>query len=344
MTWNILYGAPASQAAIVQSAVKDSNPNNVDSYDNGSGDPHHNASQSVEFGANTTAGNALLILPVIAWDGQYVITNVSDPVNGNWTSVGDLLNTDGTNCDFHPYVKFNAQPLLRTSWSGTGAVSSGGVLTIGSGSGPFRLNQRILSASTPVPGNTQNVSSPASFDNIVTVVSLLSGTLGAAGSTYQLNPNIGSVTFSSQAMTTRDFVSVTRFTPVFPQVVGDYPGAIVFELSHTDGSSVYFSGHNDLPSGAGTDNLTSGNVVAAAAPGLVIAMSFNGGAPTPTYAPTKGTGWTLYQTILQYNLGLPICTIETQHFASIGTRAATFSSGSGSSSVATLAVALLDGP
>lgn len=344
-------------ATLVQSAVKDPNPNYNDSYDNGAADGTHCVAQSAEFTGNTTAGNLLLAYAMVAWDGQYLITNVSDPVNGSWDLEEVLLNT--TNCNSHSaiYCKRNAQPLLHTSWSGVGAVSAGGILTLGAGSGPFRLGQRVLSAGIPVPGNTQNVSSRASFDNIVTAVSLLSGVLGAAGSTYQLNPNIGSVTFGSQAMTTRDFVSATRLTPDqhvgSPQVVGDYPGIYLAEFSGTDNTNVYFNAHNDAPSGAGTDTVTSGALGAVAASGLVIGFGLNGGingvdphnlpSPAPVYAPAAGTGFGTSSQLFSFNLGNPAMTVEMQHFANISGKAATFSPPA-ASNYASMVVAFLDAP
>jgi hypothetical protein len=321
--------------SIVQSFVKDPNPIKFDYYDNGNGGTQFNNSFSAAFGSNTTSGNTLLCIPVIATDGPNRIQSVSDPVNGAWASVGDLLNFSDCNCDIHPFVKFNASPLLTTSWTGTGAVSSGGVLTIGSGSGPFRIGQRVNSAHTPAPTAT---------GNDVIVVSKISGTLGVAGSTYQLSPVIGAITFSSEAMTTTDFVS----TNLNLSFAADYQGAYIAELSGTDGSSIYFSGNNDAPTSAGTDTVTSGNVSALAKPGLMIGFGFNGGvnnsnAFPPLYAPSAGTGYTNSSRILQYDQGNPICTLEWQHFASVGTRAATFSP-TADSRYATVAVAFLDSP
>jgi|GEM_PF-7105342 len=340
-----------STITIVQSAVKDPAPNNVDSYDTGSGNGNAYAAQSAEFTANTKNGSTLLAFSTIAYDGQYRITNVSDPVNGNWTFVGELLHsaTPGNN-HIGVYAKFNAAPLLTTSWSGTGSVSSGGVLTIGSGTGTFRIGQRILSAHTPVPDNAQAGSGMPSVDNIVTVVSLLSGTLGAPGSTYKLNPNIGSVIFASEAMTTRDFVSAMRFTPPPPQVVGDYPGTWMLELSGT-GANAYFSGHNDTPGASGTDTVTSGAISAPNVPGLVIGFTFNGGinfAPEPApypidqYWANPGTGWTNNTHILAYNLSSSIVTVEWKHVSNINGQVATFSPPK-ASDYSTVVVAIPDG-
>jgi len=327
--------------AIVQTAVKDPNPGNIDQYNNGSSTAsNYYMSASVAFSSVTTTGNTLLAIPVMAYDGQYIIHSVSDPVNGAWTSIGDQLNTTDCNCDIHPFVIFNASPLLPVSWTGTGAVSSGGVLTIGSGSGPFRLGQHITSASTPPR--------TASGGDVV-VFSLLTGTLGVSGSTYQLSPGIGATTFSSEAMTTGDFVQVTRFTPPQPfDYLGDYPGTWIAELSGTNGSSFYFSGNNDAPTSAGTDTVTSGNLTMPASPGMLFGFGFNGGVNNsnpfpPLYAPTAGTGFTNSAAILQYDQGNPICTIEWQHFASLGTRAATFSP-TADSRYATVGVGLLDAP
>lgn len=341
-----------SGSTIVQAAVKDSAPNYVDSYDTGSGIGNAYAAQSAEFATNTHSGSMLLAFSVIAYDGQYTITNVSDPVNGNWTLVGTLLHSAVPgNSHIGVYAKFNAAPLLTTSWSGTGSVSSGGVLTLGPGTGTFRIGQRILSASTPVPRNTQNVGSLPKVDNIVTVVAKLSGTLGAPGSTYQLNPNINAVTFASEPMTTRDFVSVLRNTPSPPQVPGDYAGTYVLELSGTS-STAYFSGHNDTPGSAGTDTVTSGVISSPSVPGLLVGFSFNGGlnyAPEPApypldqYYPNRGTGFTNSVNILAYNVGSPIVTAEWKHVANINGQAATFSPPK-ASDYTTVAVAIPDGP
>lgn len=338
-------------ATIVQTAVKDVAPNYVDSYDIGSGNGNAYAAQSTEFASNTGNLSTILAISVIAYDGQYEITNISDSANGNWTSLGTLLHSASPcNCHIAAYAKFGSLPLLTTSWSGTGAVSSGGVLTIGSGTGTFRLGQRVLSAHIPTPGNTQNVVSMPNVDNIVTMVSLLSGSLGAAGSTYQLNPNINSVTFASEAMTTRDFVSALRFTPPPTQAVGDYPGTWMLELAGTS-STAYFSGHNDTPGSSGTDTITSGAISAPNVPGLLIGFSFNGGInnasgppfPGDQYCPNPGTGWANSAQILAYNLGSAICTVEWKHVANINGQEAKFSPPK-ASDYATVAVAIPDGP
>jgi hypothetical protein len=188
-------------------------------------------------------------------------------------------------------------------------------------------------------------------DNIIVVKSLLSGTLGAAGSTYQLNPNINSVTFVSESMTTRDFVSVLRNTPPPNQVPGDYPGTWMLELTGT-GSTAYFSGHNDTPGSSGTDTVTSGAISAPNVPGLLIGFSFNGGlnyAPEPapypsdTYYPSPGTGFTNFSNILAYNVPTAIVTVEWKHVSNISGQIATFSPPK-ASDYATVAVAIPDGP
>ncbi|HTD72669.1 MAG TPA: hypothetical protein VK652_04010 [Steroidobacteraceae bacterium] len=328
----------------MQWAQKDPNPGNLDSYLNGvstAGNPTFGYSQAGNFASNTTSGSTLLCIAVCANDfgsGNPTgnrIYECQDPVNGQWLLIGDQLNNVSTcNCDIKAFVKFNAQPLLNTSWTGTGAVSSGGVLAIGSGTGPFRLGQRIASAHTPKPTVT---------GGDVVVVSLLSGSLGAPGSTYQLCADIGSITFASEAMTTQDFVNVTR-SQVYSFT--DYPGIFLAEVSGTDGSTFYFSGNNDSPGGAGTDTVTSEVIAMAAAPGILFGFGFNGGinfekAFPPLYAPNPGTEFTNSHSILQYDQGNPICTVEWQHFPSLGLRAATFSP-TAASEFATVAVALLD--
>jgi hypothetical protein len=340
-------------ATIVQSAVKDPAPNYNDSYDTGNGTANNYAAQSAEYAADTAAGSTLLAFSVLGYDGQYTITNMSDPVNGNWTFVGQLLQSSPPcNCHIGVYAKFNAQPLLRSSWIGSGSVSSGGVLTIGSGTGTFRLGQRLMSASTPVPGNTQNVGSLPKEDNIVTVVSKIGGTLGAPGSTYQLNPNINTITFASESILLRDFVSATRFTPPSPQVPGDYSGTWIVELSGT-GQTAYFSGNNDTVGGAGTDTVTSGAVPGApAVSGIVIGFSFNGGinnwggalpGPVDQYCASPGAGFSNSAQILAYNIGSAITTVEWKHVSNINGQAATLSPPK-ASAYATVVVAIPDGP
>lgn len=344
-------------ANLVQTAIKDPAPVPYDAYDNGSGDVHHYAAQEGEYGSDTTTGSLLCALAVVAYDGQYQITNIRDPVNGDWDPVGTLLNTttgaNGCNSHMAVYAKRNAQPLLRTSWSGTGAVSAGGILTIGAGTGTIRIGQRILSTHTPAP-QQQAVNDLPSVKGIVTLVSLLSGVLGAAGSTYQLNSDIGSTTFTSEAMTTRDFVSATRFTPAPPQVPGDYPGMVLMEVGGSDNVNVYFSGHNDAPGGAGTDTINAGATSVPNSSGLLVALGYNGGtngfAPGgggSNFAPGAGTGFGSSQQILDYDYGIPIGTLEWQHFANLGggggVRTATFSP-TGNSNTMSIGIAFQDAP
>lgn len=337
-----LFVAPPKQITFVQTKVKDPATSKVDFFDNGNGISGKNTSTSNLFTSGTTTGNALLIIPMVATDGPNRIFSVSDPVNGAWTEVGSQISFADCNCDIHPFIKFNASPLLPTSWSGTGAVNSSGVLTIGSGSGPFRLGQRVTSAHLPVPG--------PGVGNDVIIVSLLSGSLGAAGSTYQLSPGFSSWTtgFSSEAMTTSDIVTI-NYNLSF---AADYPGSWMAELAHTDGSSFYFSGNNDSTSGAGTDTVSAGTVTAASSPGLVIAFSLNGAAngapnpPPPLSAPVAsaaGTGWPNSSQFLNFDWGFPLVTLEWLHFTSVGSRTPTFSP-NGDSRLSSVAIALLDGP
>jgi hypothetical protein len=324
-------------AAVVQSAVKDPNPGHTDVFDNGSGVTYQGHSQSVMFSSASTIGSTLLLFAVQARDTFNDVYSATDPVNGAYTQLGDLQNNTDCNCDIKAFVKFNALPILPVSWTGTGAVSSGGVLTIGSGTGAFRLGQRITSASTPAR---------SSSGGDITVVSLLSGTLGVTGSTYQLSPDIFGTTFSSQTMTTGDFINIVRNEPPGGGSTSDYNGAWLAELSGTDWSTAYFSGNNNAPTAAGTDTVTSSSLTMAATPGILFGFGFNGGVNDsnpfpPLYAPTAGTGFTNSSAILQYDQGNPICTIEWQHFTSLGTRAATFSP-TGDSRYATVAVGFLD--
>jgi hypothetical protein len=341
-------GGSTSGAAVVQWAQKDPNPSKLDAYFNStngsSASPTTGISQAGYFAADTAGGNTLLCIACCANDygtgpdpAGNKIFSIQDPVNGAWSLVGEQLNNINTcNCDIKVYVKFNAQSLKRTAWSGTGAVSSGGVLTIGAGSGNLRIGQRVNSAHTPAPSNTGGE---------VIIVSLLSGTLGTSGSTYQLGAGIGGTTFASEAMSTTDFVNVTRSQTVSSNFT-DYPGIFLVEISGTDGATAYFSGNNDAPNGAGTNSVTSGAIAMAGAPGLMFGYGFNGGvnfenAFPPLYAPNPGTGFATSHPILQYDQGNPICTVEWQHFASLGTRAATFSP-TAASQFATVAVAFLD--
>lgn len=346
-----------SIASLLQTSVKDPATGKYDAYDTGSSDVHHYAAQAAEYASDTALGSLLCAWATVAYDGQYQITNISDPVNGNWDLVGTLLNNttgaNGCNCHIGVYAKRNAQPLLHASWTGTGAISAGGVLTIGSGTGTFRIGQRILSTHTPAP-QQQSVADLPSVKGIVTVVSLLSGSLGAAGSTYQLNSDIGSTTFTSEAMTTRDFVAVQRFTPAPPQVPGDYPGTVLMEVGGSDNVNVYFAGHDDAPTGSGTDTVVTGALTVPNSPGLFVAFGFNGGTNSfapggggSNLAPNVGTGYGSSQKILNYDFGVPLCTMEWQHFANLGggagVRTGTFSP-TGASNLASVGIAFLDAP
>ncbi len=329
----------AIQVTLAQTFVKDPNPSNIGFYPTGGSAPLTEA-MSADFPLDTTTGNLLVAISVIAWDAANLVSSVSDPVNGAWTFGKELLNTTDCNCDIQIWYKFGAQSLKRTAWSGTGAVSAGGILTLGSGVGTFRLGQRINSTHTPA-------ATPQGGD--VVPLSLLSGSQGAAGSTYQLNSAIGSTTFTSEAMTSTDFVSTA-----FSTVTGapDYQGCYIAEISHTDGSSIYFAGNNDAPVGAGTDTVTSTTLSTAAKPGLIVGFGFNGGInevsstppfPNEQYAPNPGTGFASSSQILIYNIGFPICTLEWQHFSNINGKAATFSPPA-ASHYATVAFGVLDGP
>lgn len=340
-------GVPTAQtAAVAQTTVKDpATGNRYDVFNTSSSSfasPTTGISQAAYISGNI-AGNALLCMAGCANDfgtgpdpaGNKVIA-CSDPVNGAWTQVGEQLNNlNDCNFDARAWVKFNAQPLLSTSWNGTGAVGGGGVLTIGSGSGAFRLGQRINGASTPAVGI-------AGGETII--VSLLSGSLGAAGSTYQLGGGIGGTTFASQAMTTTDVVLVQRSQTVSSNFA-DYPGTVLQEIFGTDGATTYFGGANPALA-VGTDSVSTGNIVMAAGPGLLIGFGFNGGVNEGsggTFCPAAGTGFTNSQAILTYDQAQPICRIEWQHFASLGTRAATWSSSTASNYLA-MAVGFRDHP
>lgn len=346
---NRSYPEPAAQASVVQWAQKDPKTGNLDAFQNGAstsgpgfGTPIFGFSQAGYLASNTTNGNTLLCIATIATDAHNTppntgnqISSVQDTVNGAWDLLGSLDNITDCNCELKAYVKFNAAPLLGTSWTGTGSVASGDVLTIGSGTGAFRIGQRINSTHTPTPTATGG-------DVIVTAK--LSGTLGAAGSTYQLgNGSLSLAPFASEAMTTTDVISMT-FEQIFSFT--DYPGMFLAELNGTDGSTAYFSGHNDAPTSAGTDTVTSGNLVMAASPGILFGFGFNGGvnnsnAFPPLYAPSPGTGFGTSHAILEFDQGNPICTVEWQHFSSLGTRAAKFSP-TADSRYATVGVGFLD--
>ncbi len=334
---DVRTNAPAQGATIIQSFVKDPAPNNIGFYSTGGSAPLTEA-MSGDFGADTATGNLLVAFSVIAWDAANLISSVSDPVNGAWTFGKEILNTTICNCDIQIWYKFNAQPLKRNAWSGTGAVSSGGVLTLGAGSGTFRLGQRIGSAHTPA-ANAQG--------GDVLPLSLLSGSQGAAGSTYQLSPGIGSTTFASEAMTSTDIVSTAFHTQTGAP---DYQGCFGAEIAGTDGSSIAFASNNDAPTGAGTDTVTSGALTTANKPGLLIGCGFNGGIngvsstppfPVEQYYPNAGTGFTNSSPILVYNIGSAICTIEWQRFANVNGKAATYSPPA-ASNYASIALAVLD--
>lgn len=322
-------GAAGPGIQVVQWSAKDPNPRSIGYYFNGIVTTHLDLSFSANFGSDTTNGNTLVVAAVVAHDLFNQINAVSDPVNGAWTFAADILNTSDCNSHIAAYTKFNAQPLLTTSWTGTGSVASG-VLTLGSGSGTFRLGQRL---------NCSALQAFQEFNEITTVFSLASGTLGAPGSTYQLSPAASGTSFSSTAMTTSDFVAIQLLADHSTNEP-DYEGAALWELSHTDGSSVYFSGNNDAAS-AGTDTVTSGLIGAPSSPGIVLGFGFDGGIDNTPYAPGAGTGFGNSNAILTYNEGQPICAIEWQHFSSIGSRAATFSPPA-ASHYSTVGLALLD--
>lgn len=368
MSWNILFrtavntqvtpsvgalglaggsGTSSQVATVIQFTIKDPALGNRDAFFNtnttSTTSPTTAISQAGYISGNI-AGNALLCIACMANDfgtgpdpAGNTILSVSDPVNGDWGAArGEVLaNTNDCNADIKVFVKFNAQPLLSTSWTGTAAVSAGGVLTLGSGSGPFRLGQRINSASTPAVGVTGGET---------VVVSKLSGTLGAAGSTYQLGGGIGATTFTSQAMTTTDIVAVQRnqTTDNAGADFADYPGIFLVEVAGTDGSTVYFGGALQSPGGSGSNTVTTGNVSMASLPGLFFGYVFNGGVGAGgAFAADAGTGFTNSQKILNYDEAQPICTVEWQHFSSLGSRAAT-ASPHAASNYAIAAVGFLD--
>jgi hypothetical protein len=210
-----------------------------------------------------------------------------------------------------------------------------------------------LSASTPLPQQQSHADLP-NVKGITTIVSLLTGTLGVTGSTYQLNPDIGSTTFVSEAMTTRDIVAVQRFTPASPQVPGDYPANVLLEIGGSDNTNVYFSGNNDAPSGSGTDTMSTGALSVPNSAGLMVAWGFNGGsngvAPGggSNLAPNAGTGYSNSQKILFYDYTSTICTMEWQRFSNLGggggSRTPTFSPTGGPTNTASIGVAFLDHP
>lgn len=333
----------------MQWSQKDPAPGKLDSYFNTTSSspvqPTTIESQAGYFASDTVAGNALLCIATIANDfgtgpdpaGNKLI-NISDPY-GNWTKVGELLNnTTDCNCDIVVYVKFNAPSLKQTAWSGT-ASCSGGILTLGSGSGNFQLNQLLIAGS---------ITPPTVAGAEVCAVNLRTGTLGAVGSTYDLNGNGSSLTFTSQAMTTKDFVAVQRNITTNPPVA-DYPGLFLVELSGTDNTSVYFAGANTSIGGAGTDTLSSGALTMPASGGILFGYGFNGGVnggAAGAVVPAAGTGFLTSNGILTYDQQTwtgPICLVEWQRFSSLGSRAATFSPNH-ASNMAALGVGFSDHP
>lgn len=344
------YTQGAQTADVVQWSVKDPAPGNRDAFFSDVGNdptsPTDGISQAAIFASNTTLGNTLLAFAVIANDfgtgpdanGNRVST-CKDPVHGDWgVAVGELVaNTNDCNCHIKLFVKRNASQLLTTSWSGTGAVA-GGVLTLGSGTGPFRLGQRVNSADMPTVDHTGGE---------VITLSKTSGVLGAAGSTYQLSGGIGSTSFSSEAMTTSDIVNIGRHqtTDNAGTDFSDYPGVFLAEVSGTDGSTTFFSGALQSPSGSVTDSVSAGPLGASGS-GLIFGFGFNGGVLGSPTAPAAGTGFTNSHGMLTYDeqgwTG-PICTVEWQHFADMTGLAAKFTP-HGASNMAAVSVALVDHP
>lgn len=95
----------------------------------------------------------------------------------------------------------------------------------------------------------------------------------------------------------------------------------------------------------GTGPSAAGNKVVAS-PGLLIGFGFNGGVNEGsggTFCPAAGTGFTNSQAVLTYDQAQPICRVEWQHFSSLGTRAATWTSSTASNYLA-MAVGFLDHP
>lgn len=340
-------GVPtAATATVVHVSTQDPNPSNLDTYWNtitaNPANPTTGISQAGYLSQQNIAGNHLLVIALCANDfatgpdpAGNSIFDVNDPVNGGYSLLGHKLNnSNDCNTDMVFSIKWNAQPLLSTSWSGLGAVSSGGVLTLsGSVSGVMRIGQRILSASTPAVSNTGGET---------VVLSLLSGSMGQPGSTYQLSAGIGATTFAAEAMTTRDFIAAQASVKTNP-AVRDYPGMIMMELSGLDGSSSFFGASNYSTVGAGTDNMSTGNVVGPASGGLFVAFHWNGGAVNAPLSPAAGTGWANSQAFGVFNLGSAIGLIEWKHFAVLGTQAATASLGSANNCMSA-GVMLLDHP
>lgn len=330
-------GVPTAQtAAVVQITAKD--PGASPTFGNRD-DCFLTASSSLNSGTSptwnpnvgqcakifgTAPGNDIVVAAGCANDfgtgpdpaGNKVIT-CRDSVNGLYFSIGEQLNNiNDCNFDARFWWFPSSQPLLSTSWTGTGAVSAGGVLTIGSGSGPFRLNQQISSAHTPAV-------TPAGGETLV--ISLLSGSLGAPGSTYQLGGGIGATTFASEAMTTTDVVLIQRLQTVSSNFT-DYPGAVCVELFGTDHTNTYFGGANPaLAVGAGS--VSTGPIVGPAGPGLALGFGFNGGineGAGGVFCP--GANLTNSQALLNYDQGQPLLRFQWQHFSSLGTRSLTWDS------------------
>lgn len=322
------------QADVLQWSVKDPATGKFDSYWNLAADdpaatdptsPTDNMSQAGQFASDTRNGSLILAIAVCANDfgtgpdpAGNTILAVEDPANGGYgTMVGQVLaNTNDCNCDIKVFAKFGALPLLGTSWTGSGAVSSGGVLILGSGTGTFRLGQRMNSAHMPTVSVTGGE---------VTAVRKLSGVLGAAGSTYQLSGGIGATTFSSEAMTTTDIVSAKRHqtTNNAGADFTDYPGLFLAEISGTDGATIHFAGALQSPAGSVANSVTTGAISSDTSSGLTLSFAFNGGVGGSPIAPAAGTGFTNSHAILAYDIGEAICTVAWARFASLAGLAAT---------------------
>lgn len=343
---NLVPSTSAQTAAVVNVSTKDANPSNLDTYWNTTtaspANPTTGISQAGYLSQQNIAGNHLLVISLCANDfntgpdpAGNSIFDVKDPVNGDYSLLGHKLNaSNDCNTDLTFWMKWNALPLLSASWSGLGAVSAGGVLTLsGSVSGTMRLGQRIVSASTPVVSNTGGET---------VVLSLLSGSMGQPGSTYQLSAGIGATTFAAEAMTTRDFIASQASIKTSP-AVRDYPGLIMAEISGLDGSSSFFGASNYSTVGAGTDNMSTGPIAGPASSGLFLGFHWNGGADNAPLTPTAGTGWANSQAFGVFNLGSAIGLLEWKHFANLGTQASTASLGSANNCMSA-GVMLLDHP
>lgn len=317
----------AKTASVVAVSVADPNPSNLDTYwttqTANPSNPTSGIGQACYLGQQNVAGNDILVIASCANDfntgpdpAGNTISSVFDPIHGPYTFLGSLLN-NGNDCntDVGFYIMRNAQPLqIGTAWSGQGAVSSGGILTLsGSVSGTMRLNQRILSASTPAVSNTGGET---------IILSKLTGTMGQAGSTYQLSGGIGATTFGAEAMTTRDFITAQTTVRTNP-AQRDYPGMLAIELFGTDGVNAYFGGQNYTTT-AGSSNMSTGSIVGPSSGGLFIAWHCDGGADNAPLTPTLDSGWS-GQAVGIYNLGSAIELLAYQHFSNLGTRAGTAS-------------------